>query len=39
MIKNYDLFQVGCKPFPNCFCGFEIKSIYQSLLPIFGAPD
>jgi hypothetical protein len=37
---NYYLFKIGCKPSPECFCGFEVDSINHYFLhcPLFAAP-
>ena len=37
---NYYLFKIGCKPSPECLCGFEVESINHYFLhcPVFAAP-
>jgi hypothetical protein len=37
---NYCLFKIGCKPSPECLCGFEVESINHYFLhcPLFAAP-
>ena len=37
---NYYLFKIGCKPSPECLCGFEVESINHYFLhcPLFAAP-